>query len=153
MGWWSSGYFAYVAFINGSMYCLVNTDRKSISWGNSTVLRFRSALLFSHSLHLPFLCHICWIFGGQTELRIVSSWRSVGNTSKTVLRRNHQSETKIYFIMLTQTLPNYTNQLDEDLKARFKSRLFSWTFQSKLGIWLHELLSLFVSYVLNLSIP
>lgn len=43
-GMLSAGYPAYVAFINDTVYCLVNTERKSITRGNSTMLHFCFAL-------------------------------------------------------------------------------------------------------------
>lgn len=65
----------------------------------------------------------------------MSSRRSVRSKSKMVLRRNHQPETSgfIYFLMLTQTLPNHAGQLDQDFTAQLKPRGSSWMFQGKVG--------------------
>lgn len=39
-------------------------------------------------------------FGRQTEQGLMSSWRTVGNIRKMVLRRKHQAETSRYFLMM-----------------------------------------------------
>lgn len=64
-------------------------------------------------------------------------------------KKSPEWDIKIYFLILTQMLQIYKNQLDQEFKAPLKPWLSSECF--KVGIW--PLLTGFVPSVLNFNIP
>lgn len=90
------------------------------------------------------------IFGGQAELRIVSSQSCVGNKGKMVLRRNHQTETLRFIVSLWLKHCEFT-QISWTKNSKHLLSLGSLVECFKVGIW--PLPSGFVSSVLDLDIP